>query len=176
MPPVIIHPGLYDSSSEHWQSHWGRQHPDWLRIQQLEWAAPVLEDWVQTLDATIRQSKAPPVLVCHSAGCIAAVARVARYGGADIAGALLVAPADAERPSFPTGPAGFSPVPRLRLPFPSIVVASDNDPYARLERTSMFAAEWGSQLIVLPNAGHINADAGFGEWPEGMTLLQGLLG
>jgi predicted alpha/beta hydrolase family esterase len=174
MPPIIVHPGLYDSSPEHWQSRWIAQHPHWLRIQQAEWARPSLDDWIDALDVVIRKAHQPPVLICHSAACIAAVARVARRGGGDIAGAMLVAPADADASSFPAGTFGFSPVPMGRLPFPSIVVASDNDPYAALDRSRAFAAAWGSRLVVLAEAGHINAEAGFGEWDAGLELLQSL--
>ena len=47
---------------------------------------------------------------------------------------VLVAPSDTEAPRYPEGPEGFKPMPRNRLPFPSIVVASTDDPYVTLER------------------------------------------
>jgi predicted alpha/beta hydrolase family esterase len=62
-----------------------------------------------------------------------------------------------------------------RLPFPSIVVASTDDPFYTMARARAFADAWGSCLIVLERAGHINADAGFGPWPEGRALLDELL-
>jgi predicted alpha/beta hydrolase family esterase len=70
----------------------------------------------------------------------------------------------------------FSPIPLVRLPFPSIVVASTDDPFVSLDRAAAFAAAWGSRLVTIERAGHINADAGFGPWPEGRALLAELTG
>jgi predicted alpha/beta hydrolase family esterase len=89
-----------------------------------------------------------------------------------VAGAFLVAPSDVEASSYPIDPNGFAPVPMARLPFPSIVVASTDDPYASIERSRAFAEAWGSRLVIIGDAGHINADTGFGEWPEGEAMLE----
>jgi predicted alpha/beta hydrolase family esterase len=69
----------------------------------------------------------------------------------------------------------FSPIPLVRFPFPSVVVASTDDPYSTTDRAGLFARAWGSRLVTLVRAGHINADAGFGEWPEGRALLTELV-
>jgi len=91
-------------------------------------------------------------------------------------GALLVAPADVDSPRHtPDEVRSFSPIPMARLPFPSVVVASSDDPFVALERATAFAAAWGSRLVTLPRGGHINADAGFGPWPEGRRLLDALV-
>jgi hypothetical protein len=57
------------------------------------------------------------------------------------------------------------------LPFASQIIASDNDPYCAAARADALARQWGSALTVLHAAGHINTDAGFGPWPEGLTAL-----
>jgi len=67
--------------------------------------------------------------------------------------------------------AGFAPLPRAPLPFASQIIASDNDPYCSAARAQQLAADWGSACQVLPQAGHINTDAGFGPWPEGLSAL-----
>ena len=36
------------------------------------------------------------------------------------------------------------------------------------------AAAWGSEIVSLGAAGHVNADSGLGDWPEGIALLQAL--
>lgn len=102
----------------------------------------------------------------------------AHAGG--VRGALLVAPADLET-ELPDGTpvefledAGWVPCPRRPLPFASILVASSNDPYAALPRSEAMARDWGSRLVRLENAGHINGAAGFGAWPLGEELLQEL--
>jgi predicted alpha/beta hydrolase family esterase len=43
-----------------------------------------------------------------------------------------------------------------------------------LNRVRHWAQLWGSTLIDLGNAGHINTESGFGPWPEGLALLQDL--
>lgn len=88
--------------------------------------------------------------------------------------ALLVAPADAEHAERPLLHS-FAPLPASPLGFPSIVVASDDDPYIRPARAVTLAATWGGRLVLLRGAGHINAASGHGEWPDGLALLGQLL-
>jgi predicted alpha/beta hydrolase family esterase len=59
-----------------------------------------------------------------------------------------------------------------KLPFPSIVVASTNDEFVSIERARAFAQAWGSRFVEIGDAGHINGDSGFGEWPEGERMLE----
>lgn len=84
---------------------------------------------------------------------------------------MLVAPADVERPDCVPELRNFAPMPRERLPFASLLIASSNDPYCSLARAKSLATLWGSAFRNLGDAGHINAATGFGEWPEGETLL-----
>jgi predicted alpha/beta hydrolase family esterase len=63
-----------------------------------------------------------------------------------------------------------------KLRFPSIVVASSDDPYLTLDRARAFAEAWGSRFVEIGPAGHINADSGYGEWPEGEQMLAQLGG
>ena len=56
-----------------------------------------------------------------------------------------------------------------------MLVASSNDPYCPIRRAGAYARAWGSELVRLQNAGHINVEAGFGPWPLGLALLQSLL-
>jgi uncharacterized protein len=62
----------------------------------------------------------------------------------------------------------------VRLPFRSVLVASDNDPYLGLERARELARGWGSRLEVVRGAGHPNTASGNGPWPEGKRLLADL--
>jgi predicted alpha/beta hydrolase family esterase len=61
------------------------------------------------------------------------------------------------------------------LPFPSIVVASNNDPFLTTTRAREMARLWGSRFVDAGPAGHINGDSGVGDWPEGKRLLRLLL-
>lgn len=174
-PPILIVPGLYNSGPDHWQSHWARALPNAERVEQQDWERPLLGDWTISLAEAVRR-RPGAILVAHSLGC-ALVAHFAQVtGGRGVAGAMLVAPADVNR----EGPAGrllvgFSPIPRQRLPFPSLVVASRNDPYVEIDRAEAFARGWGSAFVDLGRAGHINVASGHGAWPKGRVLLNRLV-
>jgi predicted alpha/beta hydrolase family esterase len=92
-----------------------------------------------------------------------------------VKGALLVAPADVERPEMRHLLHSWSPIVRERLPFQSTVAVSRNDPHCSLMRASALALAWGSRLVDCGMSGHINADSRLGDWPEGFALLQDLL-
>ena len=116
------------------------------------------------------------VLVAHSLGCVL-VAAWASHSliTHQIKGALLVAPADTERPEMQQMLHSWSPIVRERMPFPSVVATSRNDPYCSFMRASALAHAWGSRLVDCGMSGHINAESNLGDWPEGFALLQDLL-
>jgi predicted alpha/beta hydrolase family esterase len=174
-PLVLIVPGWGDSGPKHWQTLWERANPSYRRVVQRDWQYPVCTEWVETLAREIRGAGRAVVLVAHSLGCIA-IAHCAAAGPLPVRGALLVVPPDVEHPDFPPVIEGFAPIPRRRLEFPSIVVASRNDTYSDFERSRALAAAWGSRFVDAGSSGHLNADAGFGPWPLGEALLAELLG
>ena len=177
---VLLVPGLGSSGPDHWQSHWERALPGARRVVQQDWEVPPRSAWTETLDRAIAAVAGPVVLVGHSAGTMTIVHWAAR-ARRPIRGALLVAPTDFEArlPDLPPprafADAGWAPIPEGRLPFPSTVVASSDDPYVSFPRARQFAERWGSRLVDLGASGHINVEAGFGPWPEGRRLLQDLL-
>ena len=173
-PPasLLTIPGLWNSGAEHWQSHWERAY-GYRRVVQRDWETPVRAEWVSTLEAAVAATPGPVVLAAHSLGCTlvgywsATTAHAAR-----VRGALLVAPSDVEAPSYPSGTTGFAPMPRARLPFPAIVVASSDDPYVTVARAADFAAAWGARLVEAGAKGHLNSDSRMGMWPEGHALVE----
>ncbi|MBX0292240.1 alpha/beta hydrolase [Hymenobacter sp. HSC-4F20] len=172
-PTIFIVPGLGSSGPDHWQTRW-EQHYGYRRVEQRNWDQPILSEWVAALDAAIAAAGPEVVLVGHSLAC----ATIAHWAGSTsprITGALLVAPADVDRPDLPPEVANFAPMPLTRLPFPSTVVASTNDEYATLARAQQFAKAWGSRLVNVGALGHINSASGLGLWPEGHALLRELL-
>jgi predicted alpha/beta hydrolase family esterase len=171
MPRTVIIPGWRDSPPGHWQSLWAQTLPGAVRVQQDDWVAPSREAWVASIAQTILAQPRPVVIAAHSLGCIA-TAHLPPEAAARIAGALLVAPADPERRGVL---ADFAPVPYQRLPYHSIIVASNNDPYCPVRTAGAYARAWGSEFLRLQNAGHINLEAGFGPWPLGLALLQSLV-
>ena len=65
-------------------------------------------------------------------------------------------------------------MPRERLPFPSIVAASRNDPLGSFERVAALAESWGSRLDDLGAVGHLNPASGYGNWPAAATYMHEL--
>ncbi|TPG64476.1 RBBP9/YdeN family alpha/beta hydrolase [Hymenobacter nivis] len=169
---VFILPGLGSSGPQHWQTYFERLRPEFIRIEQRDWDTPDRAEWVATVaQALASEDLSRVVLVAHSLGC-ATVAHWAAQHGQAIRGALLVAPSDVETAHYAALPTtGFAPMPLQRLPFASTVVASSNDQWASAARARQFAAAWGSELVGLGPAGHINAESGHGAWPEGLALL-----
>jgi hypothetical protein len=92
-----------------------------------------------------------------------------------VKGALLVAPGDVEGKVLRPVLGNWSPVPRQILPFKSILVASLDDPNCSFERAQSFASAWGSRLVDSGKVGHVNAESGLGDWPQGRTLLDELI-
>lgn len=171
-PTVVIIPGWRDSGPGHWQSLWADQLPGAVRVQQDDWISPSRSAWVASITQIILAQTKPVVIAAHSLGCIA-TSHLPHEANARIQGALLVAPADPERRSVL---ADFAPVPFQKLPYPSILVASSNDPYCPIRLAGAYARAWGSEFMRLQCAGHINLEAGFGPWPLGLGLLQSLVG
>src|SRR5258708_291209 len=167
---VLTVPGLWNSGPEHWQTHWEAKHAGVRRVIQRDFDLPDREEWIATLDAAVRSCVSPPVLAAHSLGCTLVAQWALDRGGNGVAGALLVAPSGGDAPGYPIEGRSFDRMPLQPLPFPSVVVASTNDEYVSIERASAFAACWGSRLINMGDAGHINAAAGFGPWPEGEEM------
>lgn len=171
---IFILPGLGSSGPGHWQSVWEKEHPEFTRIDQQDWETPVCEDWISHLNEVLGEKDLSDViLVGHSLACSTIAFWAGKYKRT-VKGALLVAPSDTEAESYPTGTSGFSPFPLDTLIFPTIVVTSTDDRYVTVERVTAFADAWGSRLINVGKAGHINTEAGFGEWNEGLALLKEL--
>lgn len=170
---VLLVPGYSGGGPKHWMRVWHAAHPRWSRMALADWLSTSPEEWDRALERALAPLAEPVLVIAHSLGCVA-VARHAASGGRRIAGALLVAPADVERaPDLPML-RGFGPIPREPLPFPAIVVASTDDPYATIERAGEFAAAWRADFRVISAAGHINSDSDLGDWPVGQGLWREL--
>ena len=173
--PVLIIPGLGGSGPDHWQSRWQARLVDARRVEQADWDRPERGGWIARLDEAVAEAKQPPILVAHSLSC-ALVACWAAMHKRPVHSALLVAPADIESDAHtPPEAHAFRPLPMQRLPFPTIVAASRDDPYVALQRALDMAKAWGAELVDIGDAGHINTSAGYGEWPAGEELLAHLV-
>lgn len=171
---ILTVPGLSGSGPQHWQTRWEQSLPGVHRVMQSDWDTPSCSKWVANIEAAVARSGPETIIVAHSLGCIA-TAHWARQTKLPVKAALLVAPADAERPSFPETATGFTPIPLESLPFPTIVAASTNDEYCSLERAAFIAGHWGSRFVNVGDKGHINALSGLEDWAEGQFMLRSLL-
>ncbi|WP_306317594.1 MULTISPECIES: alpha/beta hydrolase [unclassified Streptomyces] len=179
-PTVVFVPGLRDHVDDHWQTHLARELPGSRTVPPLTRDRLGRASQVAALEREVAKTTTPVLFVAHSAGVLTTV-HWARRHSARVVGALLAAPPDFET-ALPDGyPSrkelrehGWSPVPRERLPFPSVVAASRNDPLARYDRVASLAAYWGSRLVDLGPVGHLNPASGYGSWPGAMELLSEL--
>lgn len=175
---TLILPGLYNSGEGHWQTRWEAMLPGARRVQQRNWDKPDRADWVAMLDAEIAAESSPVLLVAHSLGCVLTAWWAAVHWDAThatkVKGALLVAPPDVERTAFHELATGFAPIPRIALPFRSIVVASTDDPWCALPRARSWSTDWQAEFKEIGLRGHINGDSGLGDWPQGLRWLEKL--
>ena len=172
---VLVLPGWQSSGPAHWQSRWEALYGD-QRVEQHDWMRPLRGDWIARLEEVLLQDDRPAVLVAHSLGCVQVAAWAAHsLNSHRVHAALLVAPGDVEREELRSILPGWSPIPMRALPFRSILVGSRNDPYCSADRANAMAQAWGSDWIDLGNSGHINAESGLQDWPQGRSLLLQLM-
>jgi len=170
---ILIVPGYTNSGPEHWQTRWQSKLSTARRVEQAEWTKPVREDWTASVANAVNEAERPVVLVAHSLGVAAAVQAIPQFRK-PVAGAFFVAPPDVANPQIrPRHLMTFGPYSREPLPFPSVVIASRNDPFCAFDVAEDIAGAWGSLFIDAGETGHLNEDAGFGPWPEGsMTFAK----
>ena len=174
---VLIVPGLRDAVAQHWQT---LLEPQLARVRCVPPMGRESLDCAARVNAIERAAQAiegPIVIVAHSGGCIM-VAHWAAQTTRAVHGALLAAPPDFESPmpeGYPTLAAlaegGWLPVPRQRLPFRSIVAASQNDPLGEFGRVADLAGDWGAELADLGRVGHLNPASGYGDWPQALGFI-----
>ncbi|WP_377288840.1 RBBP9/YdeN family alpha/beta hydrolase [Rhizobium sp. SG2393] len=168
---ILIVPGYTNSGPDHWQTRWQQKLSTARRVEQEAWAKPVREDWVARMVEAVNEAERPVVIVAHSLGVATAIQAVPQFTR-PIAGAFFVAPPDVANPEIrPRHLMTFGPYPRDPLPFPSITVASRNDPFGAYEHAEDMANAWGSFLVDAGESGHINAESGHGPWPEGTMVF-----
>ncbi|MDN0075734.1 alpha/beta hydrolase [Crenobacter sp. SG2303] len=188
---LVLVPGWGNSGPQHWQSHWEKGYPLAAWVEQRDWLYPSRDTWVAALADTIATVDGRVVVAAHSLGCHTAVEWLLSAPLAEqcrVQGMLLVAPPalpiraeqarasgelpdDAPLPDF----AGFE-APRLqRLPVPTLMVASQDDPFCDFAESRRMAEGWDVPLIDAGRAGHMGSDSGLDSWPAGQKLLQRLM-
>lgn len=178
---TLIVPGFHGSGEDHWQTWFEQQLPHARRVDGIEWESPQVKVWSEQIIRVLESTSQPIWIVAHSFGSLATV-WASQHVAHKIAGVFLVAPADpwrfAEQGLYEqvnqtvSEPSIAEFIPKNALPFPSIVIASTNDPWVKLTTAGFWAQHWGSYFLNIGDAGHINVESGFGSWPEGLDLLR----
>jgi predicted alpha/beta hydrolase family esterase len=166
-PRVLVIPGLNDSGPAHWQTWLQSVRRDVVRVRQRDWARPDVDAWAAEIEETMARAGGGAFFAAaHSFGCLALAHLLGRRRGAPVVSALLVAPAD---------PVRFGLENRLHasaLPCRSTLVASETDPWMALSEALRWAGRWGCHVVNLGDAGHINAEAGYGPLPLAAQWLR----
>ena len=171
MTHYFIIPGYGGSGENHWQSWFEESGENFQRIAQKDWNNPDIDDWTSTLDKTLAEYKPESVvLVAHSLGCLTVAEWAKRYNRS-VKAALLVAPPDTDLLQKKLQKDLFPQIPLKKLNFPTKLIASTNDPWATIEKAEFYARHWGSELVNIGQAGHINDLSGHYEWEQGLELL-----
>lgn len=188
---IVFIPGLGGSGENHWQSIWVKKMSNTLMVDFENMDAPVLEEWLKTFNEVMSKVSEPTVLVAHSLGCSLVAHWIKRNRDENvvewvqgnekenevkIAAVMMVACADVDSEEHtPDIVRSFAPLPLNKMPYPSVLVISENDPYVEKERASYFAAKWSSKPIFIGNKDHISSGPLVGEWEEGQEILSDLI-
>ncbi len=165
MKLLILH-GWGGSDYPHWQSHLAME----VARNYGTVSFPLLDNchfpsknrWVKQVKAILQAYK-PDTVVCHSLAntlwfwlCQEDIATIERL--------FMVSP-----PSLTTTEKTIKtffpcPVPKDIRAKKVHLIVSNNDPWISTGEAKIIATKIGAELTLIPNAGHINAESGYGEW------------
>jgi uncharacterized protein len=177
---ILVIAGHMGTGPDHWQTRLVAKLSSAQLVEQADWVHGSLPVAINTLVAAVAAAEKPVVFVAHSIGALLvahAIAALKVHGVVNkVRGGYLVVPPNeaALRTLHGIDPA-FAHVPQDPLPFPSLLVATSNDPFSSMEDSAALALAWGSHLVEAGEAGHIDHRSGHGPWPEGMMRFAGFL-
>lgn len=125
---------------------------------------PSKNRWIKQVKALLSEFQ-PEVVICHSLGCTLWLHLCNEGEIAPVKRLLLVAPPrltcelETLKSFFPLE------APNSLYADEAMLVTSDNDPYMSQEEALKLQRTLGVVMKVINNAGHLNADSGYGEWP-----------
>lgn len=168
MKRVLILHGWGGSNFPHWQSWLASEiAKDYGCVSFLRFSNgdfPNKSEWMEELDKELKAFK-PDIVICHSLANILWFHLCNELKISQVKRLFLVAPPSLE-----------CKIEELKSFFPcrapvnlyakeALLVASTNDQYMSLDEASLLAESLGIEMLILQNAGHINSDSGYGEWP-----------
>ena len=177
MQKVLLLHGWGGSDFPHWQS-WlagelARNYGcvNFLRFSDVD--HPKLDIWMQELQKALGSFK-PDVVICHSlANTLWFHLCNQEYNFPKIQKLYLVAPPSLKCKIEELHE--FFPVqtPQKLYAKETLLITSTNDPYLTNEEALSLQQTLAVNMKILKNAGHINADSGFGEWQWILQEVQG---
>lgn len=168
MQKVLLLHGWGGSDYPHWQSilasdiarDYGTV--SFLRLKNPD--MPTKDEWMHQLREHLKDFK-PDVVICHSlANFLWFHICNEEENMLEVEKLFLVAPPSLKQviqevdTFFPVA------VPKNLYAKETFMVASTNDPYMEIEEAKELSKELNVSLEVLQEAGHINADSGYGRW------------
>lgn len=173
---ILLLPGLGKSGPSHWLRRWQDKMANAKVVEQDNWDAPEFEPWISNIERAIIMATRPVILVGHSLGALSVVHVAQRLKDTKVKGAFLVCPPNLDQyGDMPADAEQFGILPRDPLPFPSLLIASNNDTYCTIERAADLANALGSEFHEAGDAGHINEASGHGPWPDGLMMFTRLM-
>jgi predicted alpha/beta hydrolase family esterase len=178
---LILH-GYEGSGPEHWQT--------WLagRLREAgetvvypalpDPSAPQPAAWRAALARELDTLPPAPTVIAHSLACVLWLHHCAApvLPGARADRVLLVAPPSAvgaPAPILPFFPVALDPAAVDAAAAETRLVCAPDDPYCPQDAARAYGEPLGIPVDALPNAGHVNPDAGYGPWPEAEAWCYG---
>jgi len=175
---VLLLHGWGGSDYPHWQS-WlaGEIAKEYGCVNFLKFSnfdAPKLDVWMQELQYALDDFK-PDIVICHSLANTLWFHLCNTKTVQKIEKLYLVAPPSLTcnvkelNEFFPLHP------PKNLYAKETLLITSDNDPYMSVDEAKDLQQSLHVTMKVLKNAGHINADSGYGEWNWMLQEIQSAL-
>jgi len=174
---VLLLHGWGGSDSPHWQSYIAAEIArdygcvSFLKLPDFE--SPDKDIWIKETLKELREFRAS-IVICHSLSNILWFHMCNSGLLEDVKHLFLVAP-----PSLKSNIdelKNFFPVeaPKNLHAKEAFLICSNNDPYMSIEEAKELQSELNIGMEILEDAGHINADSGFGEWKWMLEKIKSL--
>lgn len=168
MRRVLVLHGWGGSDAPHWQSWLSSEiAKDYGSVSFLKFSdmdSPNKDLWLSELTKELDEFK-PDIVVCHSLANILWFHLCNKQAQREIEKLFLVAPPrlsckiEELKSFFPCE------VPKNLYAKSALLITSTNDPYMSENEAKELKDALMVNMKVLQNAGHINTDGGYGEWP-----------
>lgn len=181
LPHVLLIHGYTGSGPGHWQRWLAQTVSEHGGLADMPHFSdpdqPDRDTWLRELDTHLEAAPKDRerVVVAHSLGCYLWLHHAAREGIGHVDRVLLVAP---PAPDFPEPaiksffPAPLEPNGLRRAATETRLVVGEGDPYCSMPAAKQLAEALRIEIDVLPDSGHINIDAGYGEWPAALKWVR----